>query len=272
VSKAFIIPIICIVGVAVPTIFGFIPPLIGVLALLLIAVLKDVIMMVFLRGLPMAMAACRMQGGSLWGVVKRDKTIKVGRIAPSAGMTGTKQHGKFTVVGSQMYSLDGVQIGLAPEDVGHNVGFDHVSLVNLLRSRGINNITDVCDLDEYGYFAGWKDDPRIKDLREDDETIRKLKQKYCPTPGVQIDLSGFNDFHLYTKYASSPYHQDLNIKQGIAQGLGKGAKGANVGLWVLLGVIAGAAIAFIAAFLLGNRVPEEAVRVVANNVRPVIPM
>jgi hypothetical protein len=64
----------------------------------------------------------------------------------------------------------------------------------------------------------------------------------------------------------------LNIKQGIAQGLGKGAKGANVGLWVLIGVIAGAAIAFIAAYLLGGRVPEEAVRVVANDIRPVIPM
>lgn len=261
-NKTFIVPIILVVGMAVPTILGIIPAVLGASAMLLIVILKDVIMMFFLRGLPMAMAACRMQGGMLWGVVKRNKTIRAGRIDPLAGMTPTKEHGRFTLVGSQMYNLDGVPIGFAPEDTGYNVGFDQIALVNLLKARGIEDITEVCDVDEYGYFSGWKDDPRIRDLKADDETIKKLKQKYGLTPGVQIDLSGFSEFHHYTKQASNPYHQDVNVKQGIAQGLGVREKMGNVGLWVLVGVIVGAVLTLVASFLLGG---EQVVTVIVDN-------
>jgi len=268
-NKTFIIPIILIVGVAIPTILGFIPAVLGASAMLLIVILKDIIMMFFLRGLPMAMAACRMQGGMLWGVVKKNKTIRAGRINPSAGMTPTEEHGRFTLMGPQMYSLDGIPIGFAPEDVGYNVGFDHVSLVNMLKARGINDITEVCDVDEFGYFKNWKDDPRIRDLKADDETIKELRQKYGMIPGVQINLSGFSDFHHYTKQAANPYHQDVNVKQGIAQGLGKGEKGVNVGLWVLVGVIVGAVLTLVASFLLGGG--DQAVRVIVDNGGTVIP-
>lgn len=264
-TKAFIVPIIFIVAVAVPTMFGFIPAVIGVAAMLLIAVLKDVIMMVLLRGLPMAMASCRMQGGMLWGVVKRNKTILAGRINPSAGMTSTEKHGRFTLVGSQTYNLDGIPIGFAPEDVGYNVGFEHVALVNILKARGINDITEVCDVDEFGYFKNWKDDERIRDLKEDDETIKALREKYGPTPGSPMDLSGFGDFHRYTQQASNPYHQDVNVKQGIAQGLGRSEKGVNTGLWVVVGVIIGAVLVLGVSFLLGGKGGEQVVRVVTDN-------
>lgn len=262
-NKTFIVPILIIVGVAIPTILGFIPVVIGASAMLLVVILKDVIMMFFLRGLPMAMAACRMQGGMLWGIVKRNKTIRIGRINPLAGMTPTEEHGRFTLMGSRTYNLDGVPIGFAPEDIGYNVGFDHVSLVNLLKARGVHDITEVCDVDDYGYFENWKDDPRIRDLKADDETIKALQKKYGLVPGVQIDLSGFNDFHHYTKQAANPYHQDVNVKQGIAQGLGKREKVGNIGLWVLAGVIVGAVLTLVASFLLGGG--EQVVKVIVDN-------
>ena len=61
-NKAFVIPLILIAGIGVPTMLGFIPAIIGAAAMLLIVALKDIIMMIFLRGLPMAMAMCRMRG------------------------------------------------------------------------------------------------------------------------------------------------------------------------------------------------------------------
>jgi len=264
VSKAIIIPLLIVAGIAVPTMFGLIPPVLGVAAMLMVVALKDIIMMIFLRGLPMAIASCRMRGGMLWAVIKRGGRIRAGRVEPKAGMVPTKEHGRFTLMGRRVYNLDGVPIAFAPEDIGYNIGFDHAALVNILRARGINDITEVCDVDKYGFVVGFKDDPRIRDLKEDDETIRKLREKYGMIPGVEIDLTGFDDFVKYTMAAASPFHQDVNIKEGISQGLMKRDKGGNVGLWVIIGVIVGAVIAFVAAWLLGGHGGETVVKIVEN--------
>ena len=270
-SKAIILPLLAVVAIAIPTMLGLIPAVIGVAAMLMVAALKDVIMAVFLRGLPMAIATCRMRGGMIWAVIKRGGRIRAGRVEPRAGMVPTKEHGRFTLMGRRVYNLDGVPIAFAPEDVGYNVGFDHAAIVNILRARGINDITEVCDLDQYGFVVGFKDDPRIRDLKEDDKTIRRLREKYGMIPGVEIDLTGFDDFVKYTVAAASPFHQDVNIKEGISQGLMRREKGANVGLWVIIGVIVGAVIAFVAAWLLGGHGGETVVKVVENAGSSVIP-
>jgi hypothetical protein len=106
---------------------------------------------------------------------------------------------------------------------------------------------------------------------KDDEIIRALKEKYGQIPGVQIDLDGFSDFYRYSKEASNPYHQDANVKQGIAQGLGEQKK-SNTGLWVLLGVIVGVVVAIVAAKFLGGGGGEQIIRIVSENIETVTPV
>lgn len=265
----------------VPAVLGVIPGVIAiflggcgilgiacVLAMLLVFLVETAILMVFARGAPDAMISARAQGGMMWGIVKAGKRIVIGKVEPKAGMITTK-HGAFNVLNSEIYSLDGVPIGFAPEKTGYNVGFDHVALVNILKARGINSITEVCDVDDFGYFKNWKDDERIRDLRADDETIKALRQKYTHTPGVTIDLGGMDGFYKYTKEASNPYHQDAQIKQGISQGLlGKSDK-TRIGLFVA-GMAAIAIAAFVAIVIISGQRGEVVIRTVVDNASHVI--
>lgn len=211
--KAIIAALVVVTALAIPTMLGFIPVFLGVPAMLLTILLKDVIFLVFARGLPMAIISTRMMGGLLWGVVRR-KEIVVDRFIPEKGMVQTKKSGDFTVVPQRLIKIAGVWMGLAPEKVGYNVGLDHVELVNQLKKRGITDIRDIIDTNEFGQAEGIKDDKRIRDIRD------KLKASL-----EQMDLSGFDDFYRYCAEAANPYHQEAMKKIGIAQGvLGKGEK------------------------------------------------
>lgn len=201
--KMFIASIGIGIAVAVPTIFGLLPPIIGASALLMLIVIKDLIFAIFARGAPMELIKARMSGGVVLGIVKRTREIVFGRFHPSAGMINTGKHGSFNLMPERLYSLGGVAFGIAPEKIGYNVGVDHAQLVAELKKRGINKISEVCDVDEYGQVLNFKDDPRIKDLKV----------------VMKPELTTFDDFYKYTTEAANPIHQDANIKLGIAQGL-----------------------------------------------------
>lgn len=265
----------------IPAVLGVIPGIIGIflgggnvlsivciLSMLLIFLVNTAVLCVFGRGAPDAMISARAQGGMMWGIVKTGKRIAIGKVDPKGGMITTK-HGTFNVMSSDMWNMDGVPIGFSPEKTGYNVGFDRIAIVNILKARGISNITDVCDVDEYGYFKNWKDDERIKDLKADDETIKALRQKYTHTPGVVIDLSGFDDFYKYQKEAANPYHQDAQIKQGISQGLFGKTDKTKMGMFIA-GMAAIAIAAFVAIVIISGQRGEVVIRTVVDNASHVI--
>lgn len=201
--KMFILVIILSVLAGIPTMIGVIPTFIGVPAMLLITIIFVAIFAVFSRGPAMEMIRARMFGGLLAMVMRRDKRARLERFEPQGGMIHTGKHGSFNIMSDRIYSLHGLPLAVFPEKVGYNVGIDHAQLVDELKKLGIANIGEVCDLDDYGRFLNFKDDPRIKDL--------KIK--------VEPWQAGFDDFYKYTTEAANPIHQDANIKIGIAQGL-----------------------------------------------------
>jgi len=254
-GKGFILPLILVAVLGVLTMLGFIPAFLGAPAMLIIVVIKDVIFMTFARGLPMAIISTRMMGGLLWAVVKKTGEIVVDKFVPQAGMVFTKIHGAFTIMSERVYRMGGVPIGFAPENAGYNIGFDHVNFVKELRNRGINDIREIADVNDYGQITGLNDDSRIKDIKE--------KIKITPE---QVDLSGFNDFYRYMGEAANPYHQDANIKLGIAQGTLGGEK-SKTGLYGAIGLIV--FLSFLGVgllyMLMGGGGGEQIVRVITDN-------
>jgi hypothetical protein len=203
-----IFPLIVVAALGVPTMLGIIPVFLGVPAMLAAVIIMGILLIVLSRGLPMAIMWARMRGGMLWAVVKKTGEIVVDRFEPYAGWVFTKRHGEFAVMPSRIYKMAGVPTGFAPEDAAYNLGLDHIQLVNELKRRGINDIREIVDVNQYGQVTGFKDDPRIRDL--------KLKFKSRPT---QIDLSGFNDFYRYCAEATNPYIQEAKTKIKVAQGI-----------------------------------------------------
>jgi len=257
--KAFIAAIVAVVAIAIPTMIGFIPAFLGVPAMLGIVIIKDVIFLVLARGLPMAIIAVRSAGGFLWGIMEKTGNIIVGRKRSVGGMVFTQKNGAFNVVSEGMVRLDGVPFFLAPEEVGHNVKLEHLQLLKELKSRGIHNILEVIDVNEQKQFVGWRDDPRIRDLKE----------KYTTLPQL-IYLPGLNDFHRYVTESVHPFRQDANIKIGIAQGTGR-VKESRAWMWVAVIAIIGV-IAMAALFILKGGGGE--VKVIIENAaasKPIIP-
>lgn len=258
-GKGFILPLVLVVVFGVLTMLDFIPVFLGIPAMLIVVMIKDVIFMTFARGLPMSIISTRMMGGLLWGVIKKTGEIVVDRFIPQAGMVFTKIHGAFTIMSERVYRVGGVPIGFAPENAGYNIGFDHVRFVKELKKLGINDIREIADVNEYGQIINLKDDPRIKDI--------KKKIKIIPE---QVDLSGFDDFYRYMGEAANPYHQDANIKLGIAQGMfgGKEKTGmlATIGVVVFIVIIAMGAL-----YMLTSGGGEQVVRVIVDEGGNVIP-
>lgn len=259
-GKGFTLPLIVVVVFGVLTMIGYIPAFLGIPAMLIVVLIKDIIFMTFARGLPMTIISTRMMGGLLWAVVKKTGEIVVDRFMPQAGMVFTKIHGAFTVMSERVFRVGGVPIGFAPENAGYNIGFDHVKLVKELEKRGIHDIREIADVNEYGQITGLKDDPRIKDI--------KKKINIVPE---QVDLHGFDDFYRYMAEAANPYHQDANIKLGIAQGMFWGkpeglGKIAMIGIVVFISIIAMGAL-----YMLTSGGGEQIVRVIVDNGGTVIP-
>lgn len=236
--KGMIAPLLVVVGLAVPTMLGIIPAFIGVPAMLVVILVKDIIFIVLSRGLPWAMVTQRLRGGLIWGVVKRGE-VDAECFQPLMGTVQTKRHGSFNIMPERILRFMGVPVGLAPENVAYNVGIDHVNLIGELKERGIDQVSDIVDTNEYGQFLGFKDDERIKDLWDCpnewlDETGKKVKKTMKALDNQvkkgnleiknnqiisnsQIDMSSMDDFYKYTITASNPYHNEARIKLGIAQ-------------------------------------------------------
>jgi len=262
--KSFVLPLIIVVAIAVPTMLGFIPVFLGVPAMLVVVLVKDVIFLVLARGLPMAIISVRMMGGMLWGIMEKTGNIIVDRVRPRAGMVFTKEHGAYNAVAEGKVGLDGVPLFLSPEEVGYNVKIEHLELLAKLKKRGINNILEIIDKNEYGQFKNFKDDPRIRDLKE------KLEQKF--EPGLidnilkprAINLAGLNDFHRYAIESAHPFRQDANVKIGIAEGT-TGGKPSKAIVW--LGVIVVIAIIALGIIMLLTR---GDVKVILENAKHVV--
>lgn len=259
--KGIILPLIGVVCVAIPTIFGIIPPVLGVLAMLVMVLLKDVLITVLARGLPWAIITQRIRGGLLWGVWDKTNNIKIDRFDPVAGTIVTKKHGSFNIMPSRLFKVDGVPIGIAPEGVGYNVGLDHVLLINELKRRGITDIRDVADVNEFGQIQGWKDSPHIKDLRK--------KFNLNVGEGMSLDLSGFNDFYKYCAEAANPYHQDARVKIGIAQGIIK-PEGGRYNWLVYVGVMVLLVGIGVGVLLMLRGGEEQIIRIITDNAIPTV--
>lgn len=185
--------------------FVMVHPLIGAIVMLSLSITFLMLFLVIARGPAMQFMKARLHGGMILTVVKRDRQAKFGRIMPHAGMARTRDHGAFTMMPGKIYSAGGTPWAVAPENVGYNVGIDHAQLVDELKKRGINNVTEIADVDAYGRVLNFKDDERIKDL----------KKKY----DVKPEMTSFDDFYRYTTEAANPIHQEANISLGINQGL-----------------------------------------------------
>jgi len=251
--KAFLAPLAIFIAIAIPTLFGIIPAVIGVAALLLIVVIKDIIIMVFARGAPLEMIKMRMTGGILWGVVKHTGQLMIKRFQPSAGMVRTGHHGTFNIEPEGLLYVDGMPLGIAPEDVGYNIRVTDAQLVEEMKKRGISDIHEVCDMDPYGYVLNFKDDPRIKDLKID------VKPR-------QISLK---NFAKYVTAAANPHGVDANIEIGIKQArkkdITKMAWLVGAGILIFLVCIG------VFVLLSSGRVQEVKV-IVENTVPQVIPV
>ena len=254
--KGFIAGIAVVVAIGIPTMLGFIPAFLGVPAMIAVVLIKDIIFLVLARGLPMAIIAVRMMGGFLWGIMDKTNNIVADRKRSIGGMTFTKKHGAYNTVAEAKVSFDGVPFFLAPEEVGYPVKLKHLQLIRELKNRGVNNILEVIDVNEQGQFVAWKDDPRIRDLKE----------KYTTFPQL-INLPGMNDYHRYAIESAHPFRQDANVKYGIAQG-SSGQKGGSAWMWVAVIAIFGV-IAMAALFILKGGGGE--VKVIVDNASRVIP-
>ena len=235
--KGFIIALAVVCAFAVPTMLGFIPAFLGVPAMLVTIIMKDVIFLVLARGLPMAMIGARAMGGLLWGVMEKTGNIAVGKFRPKGGMTFTKGHGAYNTVTEGIVKLDGVPFAVAPEETGYNVKLEHLELLAELQRRGINNILEIIDTNEHGQFKNFKDDKRIRDIKNE----LKVKLKPGDINGMlnprAINLPGLNDFHRYAIESAHPFRQDANIQIGIAQEA-RGAVGKSPWPWIAaIGII-----------------------------------
>lgn len=251
----FIVALAVIIAIGVPTMLGFIPVILGVPAMIGVLLIRDIIFFVLARGLPMAAMSIRLMGGMLWGVMDKTNNIITDKKRTKAGMVFTKDSGAFNAVSEAMVRLDGIPLCVAPEEIGYNAKLEHLQLIKELKNRGINNILEVIDINEQGQFQGWKDDERIRDLKE----------KYTTLPQL-VNLPGLNDFHRYAIEAAHPFRQDANIKIGIAQGTPAGAESSS---WKWIAALAVVGIIVMAIlFLLFGR---GEVKVVTENARHVIP-
>lgn len=269
--KGIILALVVVTMLAVPTMLGFIPAVIGAPAMLLVVLLKDVILMVLARGLPMAMITARMMGGYLWGIMDKSNNINVGRPRYKGGMTFTKKHGAYNVVTEGGVKLDGVPFYISPEEVGFNVKLVHLELLAKLKERGVNNILEIIDVNEQNQFKNFKDDQRINDLK--DELRIKLEPGLIDNlikPRV-INLPGLNDYHRYVTESAHPFRQDANIQIGVAQEARNG-KQSHALIWVAVIMVVGL-IGLGLLFLLMGRGGETVV-IIENAGRaaaPVIP-
>ncbi len=258
--KGFIAATVVIVAIAVPTMIGYIPAFIGVPAMILVILMKDVIFLWLARGLPMAIMMTRILGGLLWGIAGR-KRIDIDRFVPEKGTIQTKKSGSYNIMPDRLFNVGGVQLGLAPENIGYNSGLDHVQLINELKNRGINDIRDITDTNEYGQVVGIKDDERIKDIRE------KLTVTLVPSK-TQIDLSGFDDFYRYTAEAANPYHHEARVTIAKAQGMLGGEKSSALKWIAAIAVIGAVCLAVLVVLTRGG---AQEVKVIIENGGHVIP-
>lgn len=238
--KGILLPLCGAIAAGAVGVLELIPAWIAIVIILIIVGARDFVLMALARGLPWAIVTQRIRGGILWGVWNKGNNVKIDRFEPIAGTISTKKHGSFNIMAERLFRIDGVPIGIAPDGVAYNVGFDHIALINELKKRGVSKVQDVADIDEYGQFLGWKDDKRIRDLQD--------KLEFNPNIGEPMDLGGFSDFYRYTTEAANPYHMDARIKIGISQGIGETSqKGPNYGLYALIGIgiLAAVAIAFL---------------------------
>ena len=253
--KGFIAAIAVVVAIGIPTMLGIIPAFLGVPAMIAVVLIKDILFLVLARGLPATIISMRMFGGLLWGVMEKTGNIVVGKIKPRGGMAFTKEHGAYNVVNEGMVKIDGVPFCVASEEVGFNVKLEHLQLLKELKNRGINNILEVIDVNDQQQFVGWKDDPRIRDL----------KNKYTTLPQL-VNLPGLNDFHRYAIESAHPFRQDANVKIGVAQGTGQ-VKENKAWMWVSV-ILIFAVIGMAVLFMLKGGGQE--VKVIVENAAPVI--
>ena len=249
--KMFIIPIVMATLVAIPTIVGIIPVVIGAGALLALIIFTNLIVWAFARGLPVEIMNVRMRGGMLWGVIKHTGQLLIKRFQPTAGMVRTERHGTFNIEPEGLLNVDGIPLGLAPEDVGYNIRATDAQLIGELKKRGVTDISEVCDIDPYGYVTNFKDDPRIKDL--------KLN--------IEPKQLNFRDFEKYVTKAANPHGIDANIEIGIQQGQRKEITRLMLVLFAGFAVL----LACIGLWLLlGSRGGEQIVKVVYENTIPTV--
>jgi len=239
-KKALIGALVAVAGIGVATMLGFIPAIIGAPAMIGVVAIKDVIFLVLARGTPLQMMSIRVSGGLLWGVMDKSGNITTTIERTKAGMVFPKGCGGYNVMTDGMTRLNGVPFYLAPEEIGYNVKWEHLQLIKELRERGIDNILEVIDTNEQGQFIGWKDDPRIRDLKE----------KYTTLP-QPINLPGLNDFHRYAIEAAHPYRQEANIKMGVAQ-VASAPKPSSGWMWIAAIAVVGAFAVLILFMLLGG--------------------
>lgn len=254
--KGFVAPLIPFFAFAILTMFGFIPAFLGVPAMIIVVLVRDTIFAMLARGLPMAMISIRAAGGMLWGVMEKTGNIIAAKKNPIAGMVFTKEKGAYNVVSEGMFKLDGVPICVAPEEIGFNPKIEHLQLIGELKKRGIMNILEVIDVNDQGQFLGWKDDPRIADL----------KVKYATLPQL-INFPGLNDFHRYAIESAHPFRQDANVKIGIARGT-QSPKERSPWIWVAV-IMAIGFFGIMALYMLTQGNKE--VIVLVDNARQVIP-
>ena len=253
--KMFIIPIIIATLVAIPTFVGVIPVAIGAGALLALIVTTNLLVWAFARGLPIEIMNVRMRGGMLWGVIKHTGQLLIKRFQPTAGMVRTERHGTFNIEPEGLLNVDGIPLGLAPEDVGYNIRATDAQLKEKLKELNITDISEVCDIDQFGYVTGFKDRP---DLGFNADKLKiDLKPKQL----------NFRDFEKYVTKAANPHGIDANIEIGIQQGQRKEITRLMVILFAGFAVL----LACIGLWLLiGSRGGEQIIRVVTDNAAPVI--
>lgn len=258
-------------AVAIPALFGLIPAWISLFGILALLIIKDVIMAFITRGLPMECVNARLFGGIMWARSMEAGYWEIKRRFPKAGMIHTDTTA-YNVAPGRIRNVDGIPFAIVPEHTGYNVGVDHALLIDELKKRGVTSILDVCNVDEFGYFESFKDDPRIKDLFKTYLDVKDGKEKAGGVFFIKPWPINLDDFYKYTKEASSPVGQKANIRIGIAQGLFD-RLGGNKGLWILGGLCC-VLIALVAILIFrsgGNQLPENMRWVIENTGRTVIP-
>lgn len=171
------------------------------------------------RGLAWTAMMARLKGKFLLLICKRTRQLAAGAVDVKFGVARTKKSGSFNILPDNTY-YNGISIGICPEDVGFNVSPEHGQVAEEMEKRGISEIKDIADTDEYGRVKNLKDDPRIK------EPVK-----------IEPRTTDFNSLYRYVQKASHPAGQDANIDLGIAQGvmgLGQGKLAWLVGAGILI--------------------------------------